>query len=98
MKITVKGRNIDITPAINEFVQDKFIKKLDRQSEGVKEIQVTLSVAKPESKAEAVIEVVGDTFHTEASVTDGDVYAAVDLLLDKVTRVIIKHKEKTQNC
>lgn len=64
MQITVKGHNVDVTQALNDYVNDKFTKKIDRQSDGIKAIQVTLSVEKTEQKAEAVIDVVGDTFHT----------------------------------
>lgn len=93
MQITVKGRNIDLTPAINEFVHDKF-SKLEKQGEGIKEILVTLSVEKLSHKAEAVVEVIGDTYHTESE--GEDLYAAVDVLLDKVVRIVVKHKEKLQ--
>ncbi len=93
MQITVKGRNIDLTPSINEFVQDKF-SKLEKQGEGIKEILVTLSVEKLSHKAEAVVEVIGDTYHTEAE--GEDLYAAIDVLLDKVVRIVVKHKEKLQ--
>lgn len=93
MQITVKGRNIELTPAINEFVQDKF-SKLEKQSEGIKEIIVTLSVEKLSHKAEAVVEVIGDTYHTDAE--GEDLYAAIDVLLDKVVRIVVKHKEKLQ--
>ena len=93
MQITVKGHNVDVTQALNDYVNDKFT-KIDRQSDGIKAIQVTLSVEKTEQKAEAVIDVVGDTFHTEA--IEQDLYAAIDVLLDKVVRIIVKHKEKQQ--
>ena len=93
MQITIKTRNIELTDALNDFVHDKF-SKLERQAEGVKEILVTLSVEKLEQKAEAVVQVVGDTYHTEA--VGDDLYAAVDVLLDKVVRLIVKHKEKLQ--
>jgi putative sigma-54 modulation protein len=93
MQITVKCRNIELTDALNDFVHEKFT-KLDRQAENIKEILVTLSVEKLEQKAEAVVEVIGDTYHTEA--VGDDLYAAIDLLLDKVVRIIVKHKEKQQ--
>ncbi len=91
MQITVKSRNIELTESLKGFVNEKF-SKLERQAEGVKEILVTLSVEKLEQKAEAVVEVVGDTYHTEA--VGEDLYAAIDVLLDKVVRIIVKHKEK----
>ena len=94
MQITVKGHNVEVTQALNDYVNEKFTKKIDRQSDGIKAILVTLSVEKTEQKAEAVIDVVGDTFHTEA--VEQDLYAAIDVLLDKVMRIIVKHKEKLQ--
>jgi putative sigma-54 modulation protein len=94
MQITIKCRNIELTDALNDFVQGKF-SKLDRQNaEWIKEILITLSVEKLEQKAEAVVQVVGETYHTEA--VGDDLYAAVDVLLDKVVRIIVKHKEKLQ--
>ena len=50
MQITVKGHNVDVTQALNDYVNDKFTKKIDRQSDGIKAIQVTLSVEKTEQK------------------------------------------------
>ena len=51
MKMDITGRNIDITPAIREFTQEK-ISRLDRWIDDVMEVHVVLSVEKHRHNAE----------------------------------------------
>ena len=47
---------------------------------------------KPDHKAEANVAIAGRTLHADASAED--MYAAIDLLADKLDRLLLKHKEK----
>ena len=51
-----------------------------------------LSVEKTRQKAEATVHVSGGSLHAEA--VEGDMYAAIDALADKLDRQIKRHKEK----
>ncbi len=93
MQLTIQGIGIKVTDALNDFVTDKF-KKLDRKADLVNSIAITLTVDKQDQIAKADIDVKGNNLHTEAS--DSDMYAAIDALLDKVDRLIVKNKEKVK--
>ncbi|MEW5942879.1 MAG: ribosome-associated translation inhibitor RaiA [Pseudomonadota bacterium] len=91
MNLTLTGHHLEITPAIRDYVTSK-VGKISRHFDHVIDVNVILSVEKLKQKAEANIHVRGkDIF---AQTDDADMYAAIDLLIDKLDRQIIKHKEK----
>ncbi len=91
MQITIQGAGIKITDALSDFVNEKF-KKLDRKADLINSISVTLAVEKLEHIAKADIAVTGGNLHAEA--TADSMYPAIDALIDKVDRQIVKYKEK----
>jgi putative sigma-54 modulation protein len=94
MQITISGHHVDVTEPLREYVLSKF-ERLQRHSEQITKTDVTLIVEKLVQKAEATIHVAGaDIFATADS---EDMYAAIDLLADKLDRQLIKHKEKSRS-
>lgn len=91
MQINTSGHQLELTPAIKNYVETK-ISKLTRHSDRITSVNVTLSVDKLEQKAEATVYASGKDFYGESSAED--LYAAIDLLVDKLDRQLIKHKEK----
>lgn len=91
MRIEISGHQIDVTPALREYVQSK-LERLQRHSDQLLDAHVILSVEKLLQKAEATINLAGRSLHAEAS--SEDMYAAIDLLADKLDRQVLKHKEK----
>ena len=91
MQLTITGHHIDITPALRSKVESK-LSKLDRHFDNVVDIHCVLTVEKLEHKAEATVHLSGGTIFADA--IDQDMYAAVDALVDKLSRQVIKHKEK----
>ncbi len=93
MQITISGHHVEVTPALRDYVLAKF-DRLQRHFDQITNTDVTLIVEKPVQKAEATIHVSGaDIFATADS---EDMYAAIDLLADKLDRQLIKHKEKSR--
>lgn len=93
MRINVSGHHVEVTEPLRDYVLNKF-DRLERHSDQITNIDVTLIVEKMVQKAEASIHVSGaDLF---ANSENQDMYAAIDSLADKLDRQIIKHKEKTQ--
>lgn len=91
MQINISGHHVEVTPALREYVNNKFT-KLQRHFDQITNTDVTLTVEKLIQKAEASVHVAGaDLF---AACESGDMYAAIDSLTDKLDRQIIKHKEK----
>ncbi|MBB1316222.1 ribosome hibernation promoting factor [Shewanella sp. SR43-4] len=91
MLINMTGRNIDITESLREYVQGKF-SKLERHFDQINNVHVVLNVEKLQQKAEAKINLNGAEIFAMSESTD--MYAAIDALIDKLDRQVIKHKEK----
>lgn len=91
MQINIQGVGLKVTDALHEYVVEKF-NKLERKCEDVTSISVTLTVEKLEQIAKADLAVAGGNIHAEA--TEESMYAAIDALVDKVDRQLVKHKEK----
>ena len=94
MKIELTGQHIDITPSLHDYVHEKF-KRLERHFGRVINSHVVLSVEKLRHHAEASLLVSHNTIFAES--TSEDMYAAIDQLIDKLDRQIVKHKEKTKD-
>lgn len=91
MNLNITGHHVEVTPAIRDYVTDK-LGRVTRHFDHVIDINVILSVEKLVQKAEATVHVSGKDIHVEA--TDADMYAAIDALVDKLDRQVLKHKEK----
>jgi len=91
MQLTLTGHHIEVTPPLRDYVQKKMDRVL-RHFEQVIDVHCVLTVAKLEHKAEATLGVSGAVIHADAR--DGDMYAAIDALADKLERRLRKHKEK----
>ncbi|MGQ9426177.1 ribosome hibernation-promoting factor, HPF/YfiA family [Gilvimarinus sp. F26214L] len=94
MQINTSGHQLDLTPAIKDYTESK-LQKLERHNDRITSVNVILSVDKLEQKAEATVHASGKDFFADASADD--LYAAIDLLSDKLDRQLIKHKEKLNN-
>jgi putative sigma-54 modulation protein len=91
MQIQVSGQQLDVTPALREYVNGK-IGRVARLFDKTFDAHVVLGVEKLKHHAEATIKVSQRTIHAEA---DGiDMYAAIDMLSDKLDGQIRRHKEK----
>lgn len=94
MNITVTGHHVEVTSSMRNYVADK-LKRLQRHSENLFDIHVILSVEKVRQKAEATIQIAGGKIYAET--TQPDMYAAIDLMMDKLDRQLIRQKEKSKN-
>ena len=91
MQIEVYGQQIEVTPALRSYVETRF-ERFERRVDKDCEIRVQLGLEKPDHKAEANVTLAGRKLHADA--LGQDMYAAIDLLVDKLDRQLIKHKEK----
>ena len=94
MQINLTGHHVDITDALKGYVDSKF-ERLARHFDHVIKVHVILSVEKLRQKAEATIQVNGGNAFAES--VHEDMYAAIDGLIDKLDRQVLKHKEKKIN-
>lgn len=91
MNLTITGHHLEITPALRGYVEDK-LKRVTRHFDNVIDVTVILSVEKLKHKAEVSLHAAGKDIFVEA--IEDDMYAAVDVLVDKLDRQVLKHKEK----
>ncbi len=91
MNLHLTGHQLQITPAIREYVASK-LQRVKHHFDSVIDVNVIMSVEKLLQKVEASVHVRGKDIFCES--TDADMYAAIDSLVDKLDRTIIKHKEK----
>jgi len=94
MQLDITGHHIDVTPILNTYIREK-VTRLTRHFDQVLDIHIILEVQKHHKKAEASLNVSGN--HIFAEATGQDMYAAIDLLADKLDRQILKHKEKIRS-
>ena len=99
MNITISGHHLEVTPAIREHIQSK-LERIMRHFDQVIDITVTITVDKLKEKekrhkADINLHVPGKDIHVESMAHD--LYAAIDLLMDKLDRQVIKHKDKIQD-
>lgn len=93
MQVSVTGRHVEVTEAMKQHVEDK-ISKIKRHFDHVTDVHVILTVEKLEQKAEATVQISGAKLFADD--VQEDMYQAIDNMVDKLDRQIIKHKEKTQ--
>ena len=91
MNLQLTGRHLEITPAIRDYVKEKFA-KIKRHFDHVIDMNIILSVVKLQQKAEATIHISGKNLFVECE--DENLYAAIDMLVDKLERQVRRHKEK----
>lgn len=91
MQINLTGHHIEITESLREYVQTKF-SKLERHFDQINNVHVVLNVEKLQQKAEARLHLRGTEVFAVSE--HADMYTAIDSLIDKLDRQVIKHKEK----
>jgi len=93
MNLHLTGHHLQITPAIREYTDAK-LQRIKHHFDHVIDVSVVLSVEKLRKTIEATVRVNGKDIFCES--TDADMYAAIDSLVDKLDRTIIKYKEKNR--
>ncbi|RMF18026.1 MAG: ribosome-associated translation inhibitor RaiA [Gammaproteobacteria bacterium] len=91
MQINISGHHLELTDALKSYVEEK-VQRLERHFDHIIGIDVILSVEKERQIAEATVRIKGNDLHGRAE--DSDLYAAIDLLVDKLDRQLVKRKEK----
>jgi len=99
MNLTISGHHLEVTPALREYVLTK-LDRVTRHYEQVVDVSVLLSVEKLKEKerrqkAEVTLHSKGKDIFVETS--HEDLYAAIDQLMDKLDRQVVRHKDKVQD-
>ncbi|EKD69832.1 MAG: hypothetical protein ACD_46C00720G0003 [uncultured bacterium] len=91
MQINFVGKNIEITPAIKTYITDKF-SHIEKRFNRITQTHIVLHVENIDQIAEATLYFDGIEMHAAAK--SHDMYQSIDMLVDKLTGQMTKHKEK----
>ncbi|MCK5189180.1 MAG: ribosome-associated translation inhibitor RaiA [Methylococcales bacterium] len=91
MQVSVTGHHVEVTDSLRNHVEEK-MGKIKRHFDNVTNVHVILTVEKLEQKAEATVQISGAKLFADD--TREDMYQAIDNMVDKLDRQIIKYKEK----
>jgi putative sigma-54 modulation protein len=91
MNLNLTGHHLEVTPAIRSYVRSK-LERVSRHFDHVIDAHVILTVNKLIQKAEATLHVRGKDLHCESE--QEDLYAAIDLLADKLDRQVLRYKDR----
>lgn len=91
MNLSISGHHVSVTPALRDYATSK-LERITRHFDHVIDVQMLFSVNKLDQKAEINVHVRGRDLFAEA--TNEDLYAAIDSLVDKLDRQVIKYKKK----
>ena len=93
MKYNIRGEKVEITEAIKSYIVEK-IGKLEKYFDNFEDIEanVVIKIRGKEQKMEITIPTAQFTLRSEES--HSDLYAAIDLTVDKLERQIRKNKTK----
>jgi putative sigma-54 modulation protein len=91
MQIHFTGRNIEITPALKSFTEEKFQRVL-RRDESISHVNIVFQIEHVTHVAEATIHIDGIEMHASAQAPD--MYVAIDDMIHKLLTQINKHKDK----
>ena len=98
MNLTISGHHLEVTPALKEYVLTK-LERVTRHFDQVVDVNVLLTVEKLKEKerrqkCEVTLRVKGRDIFVEQ--THEDLYAAIDQLMDKLDRQVVRHKDRLQ--
>lgn len=93
MQISVSGHHVEVTDSLRNYVISK-LDRLERHYDRITNMKVILSVEKQRQKAESTIRISGGEVYADAE--SEDLYKAIDKLVDKLDRQLIKQKKKIE--
>lgn len=91
MNLSISGHHVALTPALREYVNSK-LERISRHFDQVIDASVVLGVDKLVQSAEVTLHVRGQDLFAEARAEN--MYAAIDELVDKLDRQVLRYKER----
>lgn len=94
MQLNLSGHHLEITQRTRDYARNKF-KRIQRHFSRVTQVHCVLSAEKSQYKAEATVHLTQGRLYADA--VRHDLRAAVDDLVEKLDRQVLRHKEKLQD-
>ena len=93
MNLQIHGNHIEVTPALRDYISGK-LARIERHFDQVIDATVQLTVEKVNQRAEITLRLRGNNIHVES--VEQDLYAAIDTLVDKLDRQVLRHKDRVK--
>lgn len=94
MNLVIHGNHVAVTPALRDYVEGK-LNRVERHFDQVIDANVQLTVEKLRQRAEITLRMRGNNIHVES--IDDDMYAAIDTMIDKLDRQVLRHKDRIKD-
>jgi putative sigma-54 modulation protein len=95
VQVVITGRHLEVTPEIREYAEKKAEKLLKYYSR-IQEIEVVLGLRGNQHNVKMIVNAEHGNIFTAEEAED-DLYAAVDLVIDKLEKQLTRHKEKVRD-
>lgn len=93
MQINVRGDKVTVTPSIKKYIEEK-LGKLDKYFENPEEIKTSVLIKVKNKEQSIEVTVPTNKFTLRAEEIHADLYAAIDLVVDKLERQVRKNKTR----
>ena len=96
MELSVHGRNLDVTPRLEDYVEKK-VERLDRYLSTINQVRVDLAVENTRSNSDSQVAqftVISRRTILRAEARTDDIFASIDAGIDKLHRQIERYKGK----
>ncbi|MGM0568584.1 MAG: ribosome hibernation-promoting factor, HPF/YfiA family [Elusimicrobiota bacterium] len=93
MKVNITARHLELTPSLKEYAEKKLL-KAKKYSKKITNAHIILNVEKNRHIAEIVIHISGQDISAKS--VSGDMYGAVDLVMDKILKQLRRHMSRVK--
>jgi putative sigma-54 modulation protein len=96
MKYNIRGNKIDVTEAINDYIEEK-ISKLEKYLDDNEEVEAKAVISAKGKNQKVEVTIWSGKYNIRAEESHSDLYAAIDLVVDKLERQFKKYRGKLNN-
>ena len=93
MKYNIRGNKIDVTEAINDYIVDK-VSRVEKYFDDNDTIEAKVLVSTKGKDQKVEVTLWSGKYNVRAEEVNNDLYAAIDLVVDKLERQLKKYKSK----
>ncbi len=95
MNLIITGRHMSVTDAMKAYATEK-LTRLERYNDMIHEVEVVLNIEGDRHVAEMICHAKAGGNRVFGKAEHSDMYAAIDLLVEKMERQLKTHKEKVK--
>jgi len=93
MKYNIRGNKIDVTKAINDYITSK-VSKLEKYLDDNDEVEAKALISTRGKDQKVEVTIWSGKYNIRAEEVNPDLYAAIDLVVDKLERQFKKYRDK----